>query len=224
MLIFNEFPDFARLNQTLALKWLGRVQSTPASEPCTFALAGGTTPGPLYREFDLLFAQASPRRIQLVATDERWVLDDDAQSNERLFRRSFATSAGLWDLVSLKNSQAHPADAIADINARLAHCCNHPFAAVILGMGADGHIASLFPDAGDLLREDPSTACVAACHPQSQQARMSLSLSRLLSTRSIWLVISGAEKRQVLEHAAPSTPIGALLNKAHCDVEVYWCP
>jgi len=106
----------------------------------------------------------------------------------------------------------------------LARLCPQPFSAVILGMGTDGHIASLFPHASGLLTDDASTACVAAYHPQSHQARISLSFSRLLSTRALWLVITGADKRAVLDHAVPTSPIGAFLAKARCDVEVYWCP
>ena len=91
-------------------------------------------------------------------------------------------------------------------------------------MGTDGHIASLFPDAPQLLVNDDSVNCVAALHPQTKQARISLSFSRLLNTDSIWLVITGTEKRTVLEHAAPTQPVGALIAAARCDVEVFWCP
>ena len=67
-------------------------------------------------------------------------------------------------------------------------------------------------------------ACVAALHPETGQERMSLSFSRLLNSKSIWLVITGQEKRSVLEQAELSHagPIGALLAAAH--VEVFWSP
>ena len=228
MLHFNEFADFSSLSQKLATQWLDLVTTTPASQPCSFALAGGTTPAPIYRQFDALFSAHASHRIQLIATDERWVDDADPQSNEGLFRRCFEQSSKQWDLVSLKNSQFDPATAIEDINQHLAEQCPAPFSAIVLGMGADGHIASLFPNAPELLIEDNSTACVAALHPQTQQARMSLSFSRLLTTQRIWLVITGAEKRSVLDHAlsnpSATSPIAAFLAAARCDVEVFWCP
>jgi 6-phosphogluconolactonase len=91
-------------------------------------------------------------------------------------------------------------------------------------MGADGHIASLFPNAPELLVAESKFACVAALHPETGQERMSLSFSRLLNSKSIWLVITGQEKRSVLEQAELSHagPIGALLAAAH--VEVFWSP
>jgi len=226
MLIINEFADFAELSETLAQKWLELVQNS--EQTCSFALAGGTTPAPLYRRFDQLLSASKQGRIQLIATDERWVSDADAQSNEGLFRQCFAGSAGKWSLVSLKNTQPTPSSALPEISDRINTACAVPFSAVVLGMGSDGHIASLFPNAPQLLTNDPAVNCVAAYHPQTLQSRMSLSFSRLLNTDAIWLVITGAEKRAVLEQAPPSSPIGAYLfaalNNEHCQVEVFWCP
>jgi len=224
MFKLNEYPNFNALSQALTKQWLTVINNTPANQPCSFALAGGTTPEPLYRQFDSLFAASKPRPIQLVATDERWVPDSDPQSNEGLFQRCFTQSASHCHLLSLKNNQPDPSAAIAEINQRLHENINHPFSAVLSGMGADGHVASLFPDAPQLLINDASVNCVAALHPETRQARISLSFSRLLNTKSIWIVITGTKKREVLEHASPQTPIGALLTAARCDVDVFWCP
>lgn len=232
MLTINEYPNFDALSNDLSKRWLALIADIPAGQPCSFALAGGTTPEPLYRQFDTLFSQNAPRSIQLVATDERWVPDSDPQSNEGLFRRCFNQSAPNWHLLSLKNGQPNPASAVDEINKRLQINCPYPFNVVILGMGTDGHIASLFPNAPNLLVNDESVSCVTALHPQTGQTRISLSFSRLLNTKAIWLVIAGVEKRVVLENACneapngnnPSSPIGALLAVAHCDVDVFWCP
>jgi 6-phosphogluconolactonase len=224
MLKLAAYPSFTPLSQALSKKWLTLITDTPAKQPCSFALAGGTTPEPLYRQFDALFAASKPRSIQIVATDERWVPDSDPQSNEGLFQRCFTQSAAQCHLLSLKNNHLNPAAAVADIHLRLKENINHPFSAILLGMGTDGHIASLFPDAPHLLINDVSINCVAALNPQTQQARISLSFSRLLNTKSIWIVITGAEKRTVLENASPTLPIGALLAAARCDVDVFWCP
>jgi 6-phosphogluconolactonase len=228
MFTLHTYPDFQTLCNTVADKWLAIINNTPVGRPCAFALAGGTTPEPLYRHFDIQFAKAPSHPIQLVATDERWVPDADPQSNEGLFKRCFTHSASHCKLISLKNNQLTPKAAVADISQRLHTELNHPFSAVILGMGADGHVASLFPNAPELLINDPHIDCVAAVHPKTGQTRMSLSLSRLLNSLSIWIVITGAEKRAVLEDALrektpPFSPIATLLNQAQCDVEVFWC-
>lgn len=224
MHILNEFADFSALSNFLALQWLKLIKETPPDQPCCFALAGGTTPAPLYRRFDALFSATPIRSIQLLATDERWVQDADPQSNEGLFRQCFSASAAHWNLLSLKNNQPTPLAALADIDARLQAYCPHPLTAVILGMGTDGHIASLFPNAPELLTTPSQTACVAALHPQTRQERISLSFARLLDSESIWLVITGKKKRAVLEQAerTHAGPIGALL--AAAQVEVFWCP
>ena len=127
-----------------------------------------------------------------------------------------------WNLVSLKNAANTPEVAIEAINERLLQKLPTRFSAVLLGMGADGHIASLFP--GAPVHAD-GLACLAAVHPQTRQTRISLSLPRLLETEKIWLVITGVEKKQVLENAAQTElPITNLLKQAQCKIEVFWCP
>ncbi|HTD05038.1 6-phosphogluconolactonase [Undibacterium sp.] len=227
MLNLHEYPDFASLSAALSAQWLGIIQAKPAS---SFALAGGTTPAPVYRQLDALLtaSPATADKIKLVATDERWVSDADPQSNEGLFRQCLEQSnhnAQRWQLISLKTPDATPGDAIPAVASRLAEQLPDAFDAILLGMGADGHIASLFPGSPHLLVNNPASLCVPATHPQSGQARISLSLSRLVNTDRIWLVISGRDKRQVLENAAAGNlPIGALLREASCPIDVFWSP
>jgi 6-phosphogluconolactonase/glucosamine-6-phosphate isomerase/deaminase len=221
---YHDFDDIDTLSASLSQQWLDIIHS--ATTPVSFALAGGTTPAPVYRRLDaLLNASTTPHQpVTLVATDERWVDDDDAQSNEGLFRRCLPLSAAKqhWQLLSLKNTAPTPAAATAAIDARLREQLPQAFSAVLLGMGADGHIASLFP--GAPVQQDQRT-CLAALHPQTQQSRMSLSLPRLLNTERIWLLMTGAEKRRVLEDAEQQQlPISALLRDAGCPIDVFWCP
>lgn len=221
---YHDFDDIDTLSADLSQQWLDIIHS--ATSPLSFALAGGTTPAPVYRRLDtLLNASTTPHQpVTLVATDERWVDDDDTQSNEGLFRRCLPLSAAEqhWHLLSLKNEAPTPGAATAAIDARLREQMPQAFSAVLLGMGTDGHIASLFP--GAPMQQDQRT-CLAANHPQTQQSRMSLSLPRLLNTERIWLLMTGAEKRRVLEEAdQQQLPISALLRDAGCPIDVFWCP
>jgi 6-phosphogluconolactonase len=221
---FNSFANFADLTQSLLQEWVEVIdKAEKASIPSYFALAGGSTPAPLYRQLDQMLADRPTADVHLTATDERWVHDNDPQSNEGLFKQCLPLSyRKQWNLVSLKNSANTPEVAIEAINERLAQQLPSRFSAVLLGMGADGHVASLFPGAPI---EHDGLACLAAVHPQTHQTRISLSLPRLLKTEKIWLLITGKEKRQVLEDAATSSlPIAALLKQAKCQVEVFWCP
>ncbi|MBC3871301.1 6-phosphogluconolactonase [Undibacterium oligocarboniphilum] len=220
---YHTFDNFTALSEALSQQWAEIIRSTPGGS--SFALAGGTTPAPVYQRLDELLAHMDQHNpIKLVATDERWVADEDQQSNEGLFRRCLQKSARdkRWQLVSLKNASSTPEVATEAIDARLNAQLPQAFSAILLGMGADGHIASLFP--GAPVQHDDLT-CLAAVHPQTRQSRMSLSLPRLLNTQRIWLVITGQEKRDVLEHAVEANlPVAALLREAGCDIDVFWCP
>ncbi|MFZ6675528.1 6-phosphogluconolactonase [Undibacterium sp. Xuan67W] len=223
-MVLHSFASFEELSEALVAEWLGIIDTAALARlPAYFALAGGSTPAPLYRRLDQLLSHRDSNNVKLVATDERWVDDADAQSNEGLFKQSMAQSYGKqWKLISLKNAARTPEVATEAISHRLDEQIPQAFSAVLLGMGADGHIASLFPGAPT---QHDDLACLAALHPQTRQSRMSLSLPRLLNTDRIWLVITGAEKRRVLENAAEtSLPVAALLHEAHCDVDVFWCP
>lgn len=239
MLHVHEFSDFHQLSQVLAQRWLDVIVQSDSEKTCSFALAGGTTPAPLYQRFDQIFdrhfAQAKNRHIQLVATDERWVVDEDAASNEGLIKTNFQHSQNHWQLISLKVKQdgglAPIEDSIAAIGDRLKEKLPQAFSAVILGMGEDQHVASLFPDRLPSL--DPQLQCLAAKHPSTGQQRVSLSLMRLLNTERMWIVIKGAEKRKIIDQVQQqfvnnsnqlASPIAHILGLAKCDIEIYWCP
>ncbi len=221
---FRHFENFAELSKTLVSEWINLIDGAAAAQrTAAFALAGGSTPAPIYRELDQALAQRPPSDVRLTATDERWVHDNDPQSNEGLFKKCLSLSYGKqWNLVSLKNAANTPEVAMEAINERLHRQLPETFSAVLLGMGADGHIASLFP--GAPVQAD-GLDCLAAVHPQTHQTRISLSLARLLQTEKIWLVITGQEKRDVFENALTNNlPITNLLKQAQCQIEVFWCP
>lgn len=221
---FRRFDNFGELTKSLVNEWVDMIDAAAIeNRPAAFALAGGSTPAPVYRELDQALAQRAPSDVRLTATDERWVHDNDPQSNEGLFKKCLPLSYGKqWNLVSLKNAANTPEVAMEAINDRLHHQLPVRFSAVLLGMGADGHIASLFPGAPV---QAEGLDCLAAVHPQTHQTRISLSLPRLLQTEKIWLVITGNEKREVFENALThNLPITHLLKQAQCQIEVFWCP
>jgi 6-phosphogluconolactonase len=146
-------------------------------------------------------------RVVCTLADDRWVAADSVHSNEGLARALLPPATRL---VALKTSHATAADALTAVTQRLA-AVPQPFDATFLGMGGDGHIASLFPGGPELAA---STAVVASTAPFSPPERISLSLRTLLSSRLIVLLTLGSAKARVLDRALAgdsSLPVSRLL-------------
>ncbi|MCB1598515.1 MAG: 6-phosphogluconolactonase [Lysobacterales bacterium] len=214
------------------------------------ALAGGRTSPPVFRQ--LASAQRDWSRVTILPSDERWVAADHADNNLRQMREAFAGADGIHWLSLVPALPTGDADA-GYANAALAEY-PQAFDVAMLGMGADGHFASLFPGAPNLAAALQVPATVGADSVRDQgpsptasavkdavailpdpmpaagpHPRVSLSLARLLRSRLLLLVITGADKRAVLEQAraqgdASMLPVAALLRAAHPAAEVHWSP
>lgn len=196
--------------------------------PVFLALAGGSTPLPVYRQFaneDLDWAS-----IHLIPGDDRWVGIDDPASNRRALSECFAaTSASVLPLVP-DDPGAEPDLETARLTLNLIEGA---FDACVLGMGADGHFASLFPGdeglAAALDPEDPDEAVAIRpdpLPPEAPYARISLTLRRLLDSRHRLLLIRGDRKLDVLERAIAGAdlPVTALIKQAGPRLDIHWSP
>ena len=198
----------------------------------TIAVAGGrTTPPILHR---LAAESRDWSMLTILPTDERWVAANHADNNLRQLQVSFAQVEGIrWIALA-------PAKPRGEVNATFANAALEAtpaaFDLCLLGMGADGHFASLFPGAENLteaLNPASNVAAVAITPVPMPSAgphpRISLSLARLLHSRQIILAISGGEKRAMLDRALDENdslnlPLAALLRAPGRTIEIHWSP
>lgn len=196
----------------------------------SLVVPGGSTPGPV---FDLLaVADLDWARVDITLSDERWVPATHADSNEAMVRaRLLQGRAAAARLLGLYRSCARPSDAVAEIELAL-RAIARPFDVVLLGLGDDGHFASLFPSRPELhaaLDAGASQAAVALDAPAQGWPRLSLTMSALCNTRRLLLGFRGERKHAVLQRAlepgpVDALPVRALLQQALAPLEVHWSP
>jgi len=224
-----ELADDASLAAAASRRVAGDLADAIAARGrASLVVSGGRTPASFLAA--LSRADLDWSRVLVTLADERWVDTTDADSNEALVRRQLLRDrAAFARFVGLKNDAPTPAEGVAACEAALA-AVPQPFDVVALGMGDDGHTASLFPQAPQLRDAlDPHAArrCIAIDPPAAPHARMSLTLAALLSSRRICVLIAGDRKRDVLRAAmmpgpAEALPIRAVLRQTRVPVEVYW--
>ena len=174
----------------------------------TIAVSGGATPQRCYAH---LCREPLPwSEVTITLTDERCVPDDHEDSNTRMLREAL-----------LKH---HARNAVFAKPSEFTF--EHPFTAVLLGMGADGHFASIFPDAPE--REAALDLCLppgvlAITTAASPYARETFNLKALTQTEHLMLLVFGEDKREVLQQPT-GLPIEHLLKQTHAPVQVHWAP
>lgn len=194
-----------------------------------FIATGGRAPGPVY---DRLSRGGGPdwARVVVSLSDERFVPPDSPDSNERLVReRLLVDEAGKAAFVPLWSDAESPEAAARACEDQIRAML--PFDVVLLGMGEDGHIASLLPGSAVLDQGlDPAgeRLClgVEGGLGKPPLPRITLTISALLQARSILVLIAGDTKRQVVERAAAGDdyPVRAVLKQDQVPVQVLWSP
>jgi len=230
MTAMPQFLEFATRNDASAAL-AGNLADTLRAAAGTQAQAsvvvsGGTTPGPFLRMLSSL--EVPWERVTVVPSDERWVPPEDTASNESMIRRELLVGpARFARLLSLYRPVSDADSALPAIVRDLAQV-KRPFDATVLGMGADGHTASLFPDAPGIDRTLHSSAdAVVQRLARLAQPRVSLTVRALLDALEIDLLFFGPDKRAVYERAmqpgpAAELPVRAILRQSAVPVTVYW--
>lgn len=200
------------------------VEGIELRDSSTLVVSGGSTPRGFFQQLGTVDLPWSSIRVTLA--DERWVAKDHPDSNEGQLRKWLPKVAEA-ELISLRGDRDDPCVQIENLNETLGN--EQALDVVVLGMGADGHTASLFPDAPQL-KEGLNLANPAACllvdPPAAPHRRVSLTLSKLLQAREIIVHITGEEKVSVIENAwrvadPERFPISAVLHQSLVPVTIF---
>ncbi len=227
--MINKFENRQAASEAAGAHIVAALERRLGNGPeAALVVSGGTTP---VAAFEYLAQQALRwESVSVLPSDERWVPPEHDDSNEKLVRDTLMTGAAATaSFVPLYADDTTAEAFVPELDRRLA-ALPSPFACSLLGMGTDGHFASLFPDADALeegLNPDTRERCVAVRTAASPHPRMSLTLSALLDSDSIVLLVFGDEKMKVLEDAKADEaayPVSKLLLQDRTPVHVFWAP
>jgi 6-phosphogluconolactonase len=194
----------------------------------SLVVSGGSTPVPLFKALSVRAIDWS--KVTITLADERWVASTDAASNERLVRQNLLQDkAAAANFIPLKTGHNNAEDAVEQLTATFMKV-GLPFDAVILGMGEDGHTASLFPCSAQIeagLDVNLPAMLIATQPITAPHQRISFTLRALVSSANVFLHLTGQKKRDVLHHALEHSSDLEKPIKAVCDkttVELMWAP
>jgi 6-phosphogluconolactonase len=226
---FREFSNRSAASHAAAELIADSISSCLEQQSeCGLVVSGGSTPGSCFDELSVLPLDWS--KVIVIPSDERWVPADHPDSNERLIReRLLRHQAAQGGFLPLFRDGVAADEAPALIDQSLSRLPS-PLGCVMLGMGEDGHFASLFPDFDGLkpaLDPDNKILSLLVKTAGSPHLRISLSLAALLNTRQTVLLIFGRSKRQVFEAAeqgGSGFPVESLLRHNTSPLTVIWAP
>ncbi|MCY4303245.1 MAG: 6-phosphogluconolactonase [Aestuariivita sp.] len=193
------------------------------NDQVSFVVPGGTTPRPVFEH--LHSANLDWQRINVFLTDERWVPINNPRSNAGMIGQYFLKNkAARANFFAYYNCTQSINEAVDFTTKKLTPML--PITVLLMGMGVDGHVASLFPGTAELATAlAPDAPVLLPQRPQTEsEVRVSLSARTLNSALSKHLLIFGDLKRQVLEQAIDfdqkEMPVNAVLS----NTTVHWAP
>lgn len=191
----------------------------------TLVVSGGSTPKPFLQALSAI--DLPWERIDVTLADERWVPRDHDDSNDRFVRDNLLINRAAKAVFhSLINDESSPEAGVAEVEQRIG-ALNWPASVVVLGMGGDGHTASLLPDSPQLEAGLDSEAVAIAARAESvAQPRITLTGKRLMQSRRRFLHLTGEDKKRVLAQALTGSDVRALPIRAFLfsPLALYWAP
>ena len=195
------------------------------------ALAGGKTPLPIYEQ--LAKAKLDWARVTIITSDERIVPLGDPLSNVTALGKVFIPrKARVIPLVSATAPDYKAAGRAADALLQDLHW---PLDLCMIGVGGDGHTASIFPgpDYDEALNGPRERRALGVMPdplpPEAPVARVTLSRAAIVTARALTIAVTGQAKRDVIEAAikegaSSPYPIGRILADVELPVDIHWAP
>ena len=193
------------------------------------ALPGGKTPIPIYEK--LAKAKLDWKKVTIIPTDDRLVAMTDPLSNAAMIAKAFLPKgARVLPITTDKAADHRMAGKAADARLQELHW---PLDLVWLGVGADGHTASIFPGPDlDEALNGPNARRAVGVLPDplpadAPVARVTLTKAAIISARTLMLVVTGNDKRKLIERAiedgaSSNIPIGRVLAEADQAIDIHW--
>ncbi|MBU2875451.1 6-phosphogluconolactonase [Marinobacter salexigens] len=224
---FSETPQEAaqQLADTVAEFLRGRLHS---AERASLAVSGGSTPLPFFQALSRKTLDWG--RVDVLLVDERWVDETHEDSNTKLVKENLLQSnAAVAQFLSIKQSGSTPEESLGAAETELTNLMR-PLDVLVLGMGNDGHTASLFPDAPELshaMNVKNRDALAAMTPPSQTHERITLTYALMREARFIALHLKGNDKLETLKRACSrpndvlEMPVRGFLKSG---LRVYWSP
>ncbi|AKV10373.1 MULTISPECIES: 6-phosphogluconolactonase [Pseudomonas] len=223
----HEFKSPVLLADGLALKVAKQLSDAiDARGTATLVVSGGRSPVAFFQ--NLAKQKLDWSKVVVTLADERWVPVEHADSNAGLLKRYLLQGlAAKAQFLSLYSASANLEQAAEQADRLLAEL--PAIDVLVLGMGDDGHTASLFPNSpnlADALKVDGTRRCYPMLAPTVPHQRLTMSRALLASAKHTVLSISGQSKLTTLSAALAGDDVAAMPIRAFLQptLEIYWCP
>lgn len=230
------FSDRETLYQSTAGYCLQHLmQAITDRGQASFIVPGGTTPAPVFKM--LSTEKIHWEQVTIALSDERWIDTTHDQSNQYLIEHTLMQHAAKKAKFIGMKSPFETADAAQKKCNESYQKISNPYDVVMLGMGSDGHVASLFPNSKAIktgLDPDSHQICIAnnaeGCEVAGKfPERMTMTLAALLNSQVVVILGQGNYKRDTFERAMTSNdpyqfPVAALMQQNRVPIEFFWAP
>ncbi len=164
---------------------------------CILGLSGGRTPRPIYEALGKLKA-IEWDKVTIFLVDERYVLEDDDESNQNLVRTTLLANAPIPESrIIFPDTSIELEECVEDYDFKIDQLMEEGIDAVVLGLGEDGHIASLFPGDIDVMLEKEKRVVHATTDRFSIKDRITVTLPVLTDAGKQFFFLQGAKKKKI---------------------------